>query len=159
MEIDTLLASNEWIKVGGYTLATIGISLLIIEIFVPSFGLFGFAGVAALIIGIVQLHQIGAITQLPINGETLIILAFLGVALSIAGGVYSFRLMTKKVTTGTEAMIRESASVIEWKGKSGRIHIKGESWKAFSDTSLKLQKEDTVKIISVHNLKIKIERI
>jgi membrane-bound serine protease (ClpP class) len=159
MEMDAVLASEEWIKWGGYTLITLGVTLLIIEFFVPSFGLFGFAGVASAVIGVVQLHQTGKIDYLPISTETLTVIAFIGAGLSVAGGLYSFKLLSKKVTTGTEAMIGKSASVLEWEETEGRVHIMGEDWQAFSDEPMEIQKEQIVKIIDVQNLKLKIERI
>jgi len=159
MEIEALLASEEWIKAGGYTLVTIGIILLIVEFFVPSFGLFGFAGVAAAVIGVVQLHQTGKIEYLPVSTESLTIIAFIGAGLSVAGGLYTFRLMGKRSTTGTESMIDKTASVLEWDDTQGRVRIMGEDWIAYSDTPLELQKEEIVKIITVEKLKLKIERI
>jgi len=67
MEAEAILASSDWVIAGGVFLILIGVSFLIIEFFVPSFGLFGFAGVVAVLIGVIQLHQAGYIENLPVH--------------------------------------------------------------------------------------------
>jgi len=156
MEIDALLASSEWINAGGILLILVGISFLILEFFLPSFGLFGFAGVASVLIGIVQLYQTGYIDEMPISVNGLIGLAILGMALSVAGGWYSWNLYRKKVTTGIEGMIGDSATVIDWKDMHGRISILGEDWQAYSDAALHVKKGDKVIVTEVDGLKIKV---
>jgi membrane-bound serine protease (ClpP class) len=156
METEALLASSDWVNAGGIMLVLIGISFLILEFFVPSFGLFGFAGVASILIGVVQLHQTGYIEEIPVSINTLIVLAIIGVFLSVAGGIYSYKLYKKKVTTGIEAMLGETASVIDWQGKTGHISIEGENWKAYTDDTLDLQKGDPVLISKIDGLKIKV---
>ena len=47
METETVLNSAEWVNAGGLFLILIGISFLIAEFFIPSFGMFGFSGVSA----------------------------------------------------------------------------------------------------------------
>lgn len=159
MDFDTLLGGDEWIRAGGYTLLAIGITLFIIELFVPAFGFFGFAGLAAAVIGIAQLYQSGKIQNIFVDVEVLIIIAIVGGILSLTGGIYSLKLFAQKVTTGKEAMIGKSASITEWSGTEGRVNFKGESWQAYSDEVMELQKEQIVKITDVQDLKLKIERI
>lgn len=159
MEAEAILASSQWISAGGIILLLVGIVLLILEFFLPSFGLFGFAGVTAILIGIVQLHQSGQIDHIPISVEMLIGLAVLGLLLSIFSGWYSWRLYKKKQTTGVEAMIGETANVVSWNEKTGHIHIQGETWQAYSDEPLKLKKNDAIKIVKITGLKIKISSL
>lgn len=156
METEALLASSDWIIAGGLFLLLFGIALLIAEFFIPSFGLFGFAGVAAILIGIIQLHQTGYIENLPVDVSVLIILTTIGVALSILGGWYSWHLYKKKNTTGIESIIGEKAKVLNWKGTKGRIHIQGEDWQAYSDEELPLKKDNDVYVAKVEGLKIKV---
>lgn len=156
METEAILQSQDWISAGGLWLILIGISFLILEFFVPSFGLFGFAGVASILIGVVQLHQTGYIEEMPVNIDALIIIAVIGLFLSAAGGVYSYKLYKKKVTTGIEAMLGHKATVKNWKDDNGHILIEGESWQAYSDTTLNLSEGDEVLVSKVEGLKIKI---
>ena len=156
METDVLLASSDWVVAGGLFLILIGFSFLILEFFLPSFGLFGFAGISAILIGVIQLHQAGYVEEMPVSIEFLIALIVLGFSLSVAGGIYTWKLYKKKMTTGIEAMLGQTARVLEWKGTKGRVHILGEDWQAYSDKELKLQKEDNVLVSKINGLKIKI---
>jgi membrane-bound serine protease (ClpP class) len=156
MEEEAILASQSWINAGGMILLTVGISLLILEFFLPSFGLFGFAGAGAILIGVVQLHQTGYIEEMPISINALIILALLGFALAALGGYYSFRLYQKKNTTGIEAMIGKEARVLSWKNTQGKVHFEGEDWQAYSDDSYSLKRDDKVLISKIDGLRIKI---
>ncbi len=154
--MEDLLISQDWINAGGLYLILIGVALLIAEFFIPSFGLFGFAGVAAALIGIIQLHQTGYIEKLPLNIYVMITFSTIGVFLSILGGWYSWKIYKIKNTTGAESVIGEEATVISWKNDEGRVHIQGEDWKAFSETPLSLKKNDIVTVSDIKNLKLKI---
>lgn len=154
--MENLLSSSEWVSAGGLFLVLIGASFLIAEFFIPSFGLFGFAGVTAALIGVIQLHQTGYIEELPVHENIIFGGIFLGVVLSALGGWYSWLLYKKKGTTGIEGMIGEVASVLEWKNQQGRIRIQGEDWQAYSDEAFALKKGDNVIVSEIHGLKIKI---
>lgn len=156
METEAILTSADWVNAGGLYLILIGVALLVAEFFIPSFGLLGFAGVTAGLIGVIQLYQTGYIKDLPVSMSVMITMICIGVALSILGGWYSWHLYRKKNTTGTESMVGETARVIKWKDQEGRIHIQGEDWQAYSDQKLDLKKDDVVVVAKVKNLKIKI---
>lgn len=156
MEAEAILASSEWVSAGGIFLLLIGVSFLIAEFFIPSFGLFGFAGVTAALIGVIQLHQTGYIEELPVSINVLIGGIFLGILLSALGGWYSWKLYKQKNTTGTESMIGETAHVLKWNKTTGRIQIQGEDWQAYSDSDLALKKDDEVIVSKIEDLKIKI---
>ncbi len=156
METEALFASSEWVNAGGVFLLLTGVSFLILEFFLPSFGLFGFAGVSAILIGIVQLHQTGYIEEMPFSANGFIGLSLLGLVLSAFGGWYSWRLYKKKVSTGIEGMIGETAHVMEWSGTEGRVQIQGETWQAYADKELSLNKDDKAIVAKVDGLKIKI---
>ena len=156
MEEEAILASQSWVNAGGMILLTVGISLLILEFFLPSFGLFGFAGAGAILIGVVQLHQTGYIEEMPISINALIILALLGFVLAALGGYYSFKIYQKKNTTGAEAMIGQEVRVRSWKGMQGKIHFEGEDWQAYSDENYNLKRDDKVFISKIDGLRLKI---
>lgn len=156
METEVVLASSDWVSAGGIALILIGIAFFILEIFLPSFGLFGFAGAAAILIGVVQLHQTGYIENMPISIEAIIAIALLFLLLSIIGGVIAFRMFRKQMTTGIEGMVGDTGRIIDWNDKSGHVFIQGENWQAYSDEPWKLNKNDAVFISKVENLKVKI---
>jgi membrane-bound serine protease (ClpP class) len=154
--METMLASPDWVSAGGIALILIGISFLILEAFLPAFGLFGFAGAAAILIGVVQLHQTGYIDDIPVHPEILIGLAVLLLLLALAGGIYTFKLYRKRETTGIEGMVGDTGRVLNWQGKTGRVFVQGENWEAYSDENHDLKKDDEVFISKVENLKIRI---
>ena len=156
METEVLLSSSQWVSAGGIALVLIGLSFFILEIFLPSFGLFGFAGAAAILIGVVQLHQTGYIEEMPISIEAIIALALLFLLFSIIGGVIAFRMFKKQMTTGIEGMVGDTARIVDWSGTEGRIFVQGENWQAYSDEAHKLKKNDEVFVSKVEKLKVKI---
>lgn len=156
MEEEVILASEAWVNSGGMILITIGVAFIILEFFLPSFGLFGFAGASSILIGVVQLHQTGYIEEMPVSIDTLIIMAIIGLLLAAAGGLYTYRLYQKQNTTGTEAMLGQEATIIDWKDTKGNIHIQGENWQAYSDDKYSLNKGDKVLVSKIDGLKIKI---
>ncbi|MCI5061135.1 MAG: hypothetical protein MRY79_08710 [Alphaproteobacteria bacterium] len=156
MEADTIIQSSEWVNAGGLFLLIIGVSLLILEFFLPAFGLFGFAGVTGLLIGTILLHQGGMIDQMPVSLEVMMGLSILGLALSAAGGIYTWKLYKKKNTTGIEGMLGENVEVKSWKGQSGHVHIQGENWQGFCDPEFTFKKGDAAIVAKIDGLKIKI---
>ncbi len=159
MEQDLALASEAWVNAGGLILILVGLSILVLEFVVPSYGLFGFAGAATLLIGLVQLHQTGYIEELPISPRMLTNMASIGAILAGFGGYQMFRLYKRRNTTGMEAMIGEKVYVAHWRGKGGRVNIKGEDWLAYSDEKLDLKRNSLVTVSKVDGLKIKISHI
>lgn len=156
MEQEAILASEAWVNSGGMILLTIGAAFIVLEFFLPSFGLFGFAGASSILIGVVQLHQTGYIENMPVSINTLIIMAVIGLLLAVAGGFYTYTLYQKKNTTGVEAMLGQEATIISWSNKKGSVHIQGENWQAYSDDAYTLNKGDKVLVSRIDGLKIKI---
>lgn len=156
MEAEAILSSPDWINAAGILLLLMGAGLLTLEFFLPTFGLFGFAGVAALLIGTVVLYQTGYIDTLFVDPGWLIGMAVMGLCLSAAGGWYTYKLYRKQLTTGPESLVGETAIIVEWAGKTGLVRVQGEIWQAYSDSALIIRKDDPVLISKTDNLKLKV---
>lgn len=156
MENEAFFSGMEWIVAGGYALIMIGIAFLILEFFLPSFGVFGFSGAASILIGVVQLYQAGRIDEMPISPTMLVIFAVIGSILAFIGGLYGYFVNQQKNTTGVEAMVGTTARVLTWKSKTGRVNIHGEDWQAYSDKAITLKQNDIVTVLEINDLKIKI---
>ncbi len=157
MDTDTLIQSQSWITAGALILILIGISLFVIELFLPSYGLFGFAGVTALLIGAIQIHQTGAFGEdFFISERMLSNMIGIGAIMTAWGAHLTYKLHKKRSTTGVEAMIGEVAWVIVWRGKRGRVYIKGEDWAAFSEEAHDFKRSTQAIIEAVEGLKIKV---
>jgi len=160
MDFELFLQSESWVIAGALILFCVGISLLITEFFLPSFGLFGFAGATALLIGAIQIHQTGAFGE-EFFLSTKMLSNMIGISLILTGwSAYLMRrLYRKRNTTGVEAMIGGEAWVMAWRGQRGRVWIEtnNEQWAAFTDIKgIPLKRGDRMMIEAVEGLKIKV---
>jgi membrane-bound serine protease (ClpP class) len=156
MSEDILFNSVAWVNAGGLFLIAIGVCFVVGELFLPAFGLFGFAGVAALIIGTVILDQTGYITSLDLNIPLLLSVAVGGLALSGLGGWYAWKLHRRKISTGPESLLGDMAEIVNWSGTSGHVRIQGDIWQAYADTPFSGQTGDKVLVCLVDHVKLKI---
>lgn len=145
------------INAAGIALLLLGIGFMIAEAFIPSFGIIGFGGVVAFLIGATIMFDTQSMPGLVLDWGVIAGVGIFGI-LVVALIVYlTARVYKQKISTGTESMIDELAEVIEWKDKSGRVRIHGEIWHAESDTPLKVKQGDDVTISSVEHLKLKVK--
>lgn len=158
MDYQALLQDTSWITAGALILFCVGISLIIAEFFLPSYGLFGFAGVTALLVGAIQIHQTGVFGEdFFISQRMLSNMIGVGAVMTAWGAHLTLKLRKKRNTTGVEAMIGEIAWVMAWRGTRGRVHIQGEDWAAYTDVKdNSFKRGDKSTIEAVEGLKIKI---
>ena len=131
----------------GLLLIGIGIALMIAEVFISGFGIFGIAGVISFALGSVLLFDaktLGEGISIPlIIGFCIASLAFFILLVRFVFSSYSAR-----VVSGEEEMIGMSAEVIEKQGELYRVRCHGEIWTAQSDTALNPGDIISVKAIS-----------
>ncbi len=117
------------INYAGLALIILGMILLIAEAFLPSFGILGFGGVIAFVIGSVMLID----TEVPGFGVSPY---FMGAVALLAGGAVllittkMYRLRREPVRTGSEEMVGSRGKVIEWSDDHGEVRVLGEVWQA-----------------------------
>lgn len=117
------------INYAGAALIGIGTVLLIAEAIAPSFGVLGFGGIVAFVVGSVLLIR----TDVPGFGISWMVIgsvALVGSALILLTAILFMRSRRRAVVTGVEEMIGGSGNVVEWSGESGRVRIRGEIWRA-----------------------------
>ena len=117
------------INYAGLALIILGMILLIAEAFLPSFGVLGFGGVVAFVIGSVMLID----TDVPGLGVSPYLMG--AVALLAGGGVLliatkMYQLRRTPVRTGSEEMVGCRGKVIDWSGERGEVRVQGEVWQA-----------------------------
>ncbi len=117
------------INYAGFALILFGLSLMVAEAFVPSFGALGIGGVAAFVIGSIVLVD----TEAPGYGISLpLILSFAivsaGILLLIVGMVLRSR--KRPVVSGREELAGARGQVLGNFGGEGRVWVHGEIWKA-----------------------------
>ena len=137
------------------TLFIAGIVLIIAEIGIVSFGLLAINGLLALYASYTLYAQEAALefsAEWPlffgvVFTETLLIITFI---------IVMTRLRRIKNTTGTESMIGQKATVINWDGKKGSVRYEGEIWKAKSETEMDFNENDEATILSINKLDLTI---
>src|SRR5207245_5258158 len=143
------------INVAGLLLILFGAGLLISELFVTSYGVFGIGGLIAFVLGSLFLVDTSQ-TNLAVNRMTI---AGAGVAFSIVVlglGYVVMRAKHRPAMTGREGLIGEIGEVREaiQPGVAGRVLVHGELWRAVSDISLAAG--TTVRVRAVHGLEISV---
>ena len=123
------------VSYAGLALVLLGIALLVAEAFLPTFGIVGFGGIAALTLGATMLID----TDVPgfnISWPVIVTTAAAsaGFLLLVAG--FALRAQSRPVVTGREQMIGSRGKVLNWSEYSGRVFLQGENWQAVSDAPL-----------------------
>ncbi len=123
------------ISYAGLALVLLGIALLVAEAYLPTFGIVGFGGIAAFVLGATMLIDTdvpGFTIAWPVIGATAA--ASAGFLLLIAG--MALRAQRRPVVTGREQMIGSRGKVASWSDHNGRVLVQGENWQAVSDVPL-----------------------
>jgi membrane-bound serine protease (ClpP class) len=132
------------INYAGLALVLLGIALLVAEAFLPTFGIVGFGGIAALVLGATMLIDTdvpGFAIAWPVIVTTAA--ASAGFLLLVAG--FALHAQRRPVVTGREQMIGSRGKVLSWSDRSGRVFVQGENWQAVSDAPLAVGQFVTVR--------------
>lgn len=143
------------VNYAGLVLMLLGFALILAELFVPSFGILGIGGVAAVIFGSIILMD----TDVP--GYMIPTGFLVGVSASAAllffGVMYLVvRSQRRKRVTGVDKLVGENAEVLDdFSNGTGRVHLEGEDWRARSDHMLR--QGDTARVTAVDGLMLQVE--
>ncbi len=113
----------------GVALIVLGLTLMAVEAFTPTFGVAGFGGLIAFILGASMLVD-SENPDFQISWWTIAGTAIASAAVLILLLGYTLRAMRRPVATGTEEMTGAEARVLEWAKGEGYVHIHGERWHA-----------------------------
>ena len=129
-------------------LFAIALILLVSEALIPAMGILGFAGFIAYISGVWMLIDSGVGGFYGISITNIIIL---GIVFFLSFGIliyYLYRNRHKKVETGVEYLIGQTASVTSWNKGKGKVFIDGEDWRAKGPENLKAA---DIVVVSAYN--------
>ena len=125
------------VNVTGIALMILGFILITVELFVPSFGVLGIGGIAAVVFGSIILFD----TDVPGFAVNTGLIAAMGLfsALTFAAVIYLVtRSHRNPRVTGNESLVgREAESIADFNQGRGRVHIDGEDWSARGDDSIR----------------------
>jgi len=140
------------INYAGLALMLLGMSFMIAEAFVPSFGALGIGGIIAFVVGSVILmdEETMQISLFLIGSTALLSIGFFLWVIS--------RLLTmrrKKIITGAEEMIGITGEAMEDFTEEGRVWVHGESWLAQS--TVPVRKGQKIKVTAKDGLLLQIK--
>jgi len=119
------------VNYAGLALIIVGIGMMIAEVFTPTLGALGLAGVVAFVVGSMILMD----TQAPGYGVPITVVAGFAAAsvlLTLVALGAAMRARHAKVQTGKEAMIGELGEALQDFDGQGRVRAFGEIWSARS---------------------------
>lgn len=138
----------------GAALIVLGLGLLIAEVFIASYGLLALGGVVAFALGALMLVDTD-VEGLRIDWPLVLAMsAIMGVSVLLAGS-YGLAAQARKVVTGREGLTGAPGTVLNWANGAGHVQVEGERWQAVSPDDL--QPGDSVKVVSVDGLTVKVK--
>ena len=147
------------VNYAGLGLIIFGIILFLLEIKIVSHGLLAIGGVVSLLLGSMMLIRSGSSLEMVRISRTVIFAATAVSALFflfvIGFGIKAQRL---KVVTGMEALIGDTAEVIDLLDPTGTVKVQGETWNAESLSGV-IGKGQKVRIKEMKNLKLYVESV
>ncbi len=141
----------------GLALLVLSLLLLILEIYVTSFGILGVGGLISFILGALLLFDT---PQSDVRvGFDVVISAALAIGLFFFFiGYYLVKAQRSRGSVGFEGLMGEEGVAVTGIEKSGKIFIHGEYWDAESEENI--SKGDKIKVVEVRsNLKLKVKKI
>ena len=142
------------VNYAGLGLMVLGITLIVAESFVPSFGSLGLGGVAAFVIGSIILMDTGVpgfqIARPLIGG-----VALTGALVAMLMASYFVRARRRPVVTGAPEMLNQPAVAITDFDRSGQVRIRGEIWNAVSRAPVRSGQR--LRVIRVDGLTLEVE--
>jgi membrane-bound serine protease (ClpP class) len=142
------------VNYAGLGLILLGIALMIVEGFTPSFGILGIGGLAAFVFGSIILMDSGV----PGFGVSKSIIGGVATAagLTLLGLIFMLmRARNRPVLTGAEGMIGQSAEVIDDFAGRGNVFLDGERW--IAESQLPVRKGQYVRVTAIHGLVVSVE--
>jgi membrane-bound serine protease (ClpP class) len=143
------------INYGGLVLMILGISLLIAEAFLPSFGVLGVGGAIALVFGSLLLID-SEDTDLAIDRSIIFAAAGTVAAYMMTVGYLVLRTQKSKKSLGTEGMVGEIGEARTALNPTGRVFVHGEQWSAEGEGEIGAGEK--VEVVGVDGMRLKVRR-
>ncbi|MXW54311.1 MAG: nodulation protein NfeD [Gammaproteobacteria bacterium] len=144
------------VSFAGLALLVVGFGLLVAEVFTPTYGVLGLGGVVAFLAGSLLLFDTD-VEGFRVSIEIIVAFGLGTVALVFFVGRKAYQHWKRGPVSGVDAVIGETATVVEEFEKSGRVRVAGEIWSAVSDKPL--EKDDTVVVKSMDGLTLTVEKV
>jgi len=113
----------------GLTLVLLGLAFMVAEALTPTFGILGFGGLAAFIIGSLFLIDTD-VPEYQLSTGVIVGTALASGLLLVLVLGYAWRSQTRKVSAGPNPIVGERATVLEWDKGLGYVRAHGDRWHA-----------------------------
>ncbi|MDK2791810.1 MAG: hypothetical protein PWQ25_673 [Deferribacteres bacterium] len=133
-----------------------GIALLIMEIFIPSFGLLTFASVVSLVFGMKLLFDKEGNMGIGVSSMMIAVVVSIILLIALIIGRLVLKDFKKKPETGMEKLINMTGTVKVWNDKKGKIFLNGEFWDAVSEDTLSVG--DTVQVTNYKDMTLYVKK-
>ena len=143
------------INYGGLILMILGISLLIAEAFLPSFGVLGVGGALALVLGSLFLIDTES-SDLAIDRSIIFVAAGTVAAYMLTVGYLVLKTQKSKKSLGTEGMVGEIGEARTALNPTGRVFVHGEQWSAEGEGEIGVGEK--VEVVGVDGMRLKVRR-
>jgi len=133
----------------GLTLLLLGLAFMVAEALTPTFGILGFGGLAAFIIGSLFLIDTD-VPEYQLSTGVIVGTALASGLLLVVVLGYAWRSQTRRVTAGPNPYVGEVAVVLEWSNGEGYVRAQGDRWHARGDIAV--EPGDKVEIKQIEGL-------
>jgi len=138
------------VNYAGLALMVLGLALIAVELFVPSFGILGIGGVIAMVFGSIILFD-NEVPGFDMNTGIVIGMALFSALLFAAIVYLAARTLKKPRRSSDQMLVGEEAEAISDfnpdQNGEGRVHLMGEDWRARS--SKPVSRGDRVRVIGM----------
>ena len=138
----------------GLALILLGFALITVELFVPSIGILGIGGVAAVVVGSIILMD----SEVPGMGINTGLIAAMGLVSALVFLVIVYlaaKAFRRPQVAGREALAGSRAEAIsDFSEGRGRVHLKGEDWSAASEHPIR--RGQSVEVVELDGLVLKV---
>jgi membrane-bound serine protease (ClpP class) len=137
------------VNYAGLALMALGLALIAVELFVPSFGILGIGGIVAVVFGSVILFDDG-VPGFEMNTG---LVAGMGFGSALVFGIIVWlaaRSLRRPKLGGREGLVGRTAEAVDdFEDGRGRVHVQGEDWFARADEPIK--RGDRVRITAMED--------
>lgn len=144
------------VNYAGLGLLFLGIGLLILEVFVPSFGVLTLGGISSLVLGSVFLFQTeafavswGLIVGVSLSSAVFILL----IGYLFAGAVFREPIMGDRMFVGEEGVVKKDLD------PEGMVHVRGEYWTARATDDRTLRTGERIRVVKKGERRLLVEPV
>lgn len=143
----------------GLALIFLGVALLVAELFLPSFGVLGFGGLIAFILGSLLLFDTPESTLRVDRGIVFTAAAVLG-GFTLVAGWLVVRAQRQPAALGTEGMRGEVGEVRGPGSRPGlvKVFVHGEYWDAVPEGGEELNAGERVEVVEAEGMRLRVRR-